>query len=414
MITRLNVENFRCIPRGELELRRMTVLTGPNSTGKSSVLYGLLALRNVVLDSNQDLDVFFNLGFLNLGGFSENVHLKDTNSNIGLGIEVATETVRCGYEASLGKKASLLRLESSGPFNVKLKLKVTFPYPANSTATSEVKGDFGTAHIKWNGITPAITMLSSGLPPGGEAGHRAGYEDRMRVMDELSRSLTAPIEELRVTDFIAVKRGFTKPFYSTVPVQPQLRTEEELATIIAIDRDLEGKVAHYLERIVNRSFAARAIVGLGSFHLQTRDPSTGFVSDLVNEGFGTNQLVTILTKCLRKETRTICIEEPEIHLNPDLIDRLLRVLIEIAEKEDKAFVITSHSEHVVVSLLNAVARKRLSADDAAIYYLSKEGDAAKIERQEVNDKGQIEGGLKAFYETELKETREFFDIVAEQ
>ncbi len=414
MITKFNLENFRCIPWGELDLRRITVLTGPNSTGKSSVLYGLLALRNVVLDSNQDLDGFFNLGFLNLGGFSENVHLKDTNSNIGLGIEVATETVRCAYAASLGKKASSLRVESSKPFNVNLKLKVTFPYPANSTATSEVKTDFGTANIRWNGTIPSITIVSPGLLGSGEAGHAASYEDRVRVMDELSRSLTAPIEELRVTDFIAVKRGFTKPFYSTVPVQPQLRTEEELATIIVMDRDLEGKVAHYLERIVNKSFAARAMVGLGSFHLQTRDPSTGFVSDLVNEGFGTNQLVTILTKCLRKETRTVCIEEPEIHLNPDLIDRLLRVLIEIAEKEDKAFVIASHSEHVVMSLLNAVARKRLSADDLAVYYLSREGDAAKIERQEVNEKGQIEGGLKAFYETELRETKEFFDIVAEQ
>jgi predicted ATPase len=161
-------------------------------------------------------------------------------------------------------------------------------------------------------------------------------------------------------------------------------------------------------------FSVRPTIGTANFYLQSRDRSTGFVSDLVNEGFGTNQLVTILAKSLRKDMRTICIEEPEIHLHPEMMDKLVDVLLEAVENEGKSFVIATHSEHIVISLLNKVAAGRIDPKQAVVYYLSKRGRKAEIERQEINDKGQMRGGLKAFYETELKQTKEFFQIVAEE
>jgi len=187
-----------------------------------------------------------------------------------------------------------------------------------------------------------------------------------------------------------------------------------LATLLATDRDLEGKVAFYLEKMVDRNFNVRPTIGTASFSLQSRDRSTGFVCDLVNEGFGTNQLVTILTKSLRKEMHTVCIEESEIHLHPGLMDKLLSVFTEIVKEEDKNFIISTHSEHIVLSLLNNVVQKKISPDDIRIYYLSKERRKTKIEKQEVNEKGQIKGGLKGFYETELKEVKEFLNIPKEK
>jgi predicted ATPase len=154
----------------------------------------------------------------------------------------------------------------------------------------------------------------------------------------------------------------------------------------------------------------RPLIGTANFNLQSRDRSTGFVCDLVNEGFGTNQLVTILTKALREEMHTICIEESEIHLHPELMDKLVDVFVRIAQEEEKSFIISTHSEHIVLSLLNEVAKNRIKPEDVCIYYLSKDGKETKIERQEVNEKGQIKGGLKGFYEAELKQVKEFFSV----
>jgi predicted ATPase len=388
-----------------VELGKITVLTGPNNSGKSSIIYGLLALKNVVLNSNQSLDGFLNLGFLNIGGFSQTVYLKNDNSNILLGIDVSKDELNSQYSASLGKKKSELKLNTSKPFKISLNLEVTFPYPANGKTGCEFVKDFGVANITWNGITSTVII---------EKSESAGEKEIHNAINGILNSLNAPVEELRAVEFIPLRRGFIKPNYSSVPMQQQLLTDDELATLLATDRDLEGKVAFYLEKIIDRTFSVRPTIGTANFTLQSRDRSTGFVCDLVNEGFGTNQLVTILTKSLRKEMRTICIEESEIHLHPELMDKLVNVLIEIAKEEDKNFIISTHSEHIVLSLLNKVAQKKVSPSDLRIYYLSKDKRKTKIEKQEVNEKGQIKGGLKGFYETELKEVKDFFNIPEEK
>jgi AAA15 family ATPase/GTPase len=161
MITKLHFENFRSIVKNEVELGKITILTGPNNSGKSSIVYGLLALKNVVLNPNQGLDSCLSLGFINLGGFNQTVYLKDDDLNIDLGIAVSNDGINAEYSALLGKKKSELNLKTFKPYKISLNLEVSFPYPANRTTGCDVKGDFGIAKITWNGITPTITVEKS-------------------------------------------------------------------------------------------------------------------------------------------------------------------------------------------------------------------------------------------------------------
>lgn len=416
MITKLYLENFRSIHKEEIELAKINILTGPNNSGKSSIIYGLLSLKNVVGNPNQSLDGFLNLGFLNLGGFSQTVYLKNEKSDILLGIDVSTNATNAQYLAILGKKKSELRLKTWKPFEISLNLEVTFPYPANRSTGLELEEEFGIIRISWNGINPTIniTKETGATPTKNNEETELPEEDADMIIEDISYFLNAPVKELNSVDFIPLRRGFTKPTYSSVPMQKQLLNEDELATLLATDRDLEGKVAFYLEKIVDKIFNVRPTIQTASFNLQSRDRPTGLLCDLVNEGFGTNQLVTILTKSLRKEMHTICIEESEIHLHPELMGKLMDVLIQITKEESKNFIITTHSEHIVLPLLNSVAKKKISPNDIRIYYLYKDGKETRIEKQEVNEKGQIKGGLKGFYETELREVKEFFKIPEEE
>jgi len=409
MITKLLLNNFRSIREAEVELGKITVLTGPNNSGKSSIIYGLLTLKNIVLNPNQAMDGFLNLGFINMGGFTQTVFLKKESLDITTSIEVSRNEIKSQYTAILGKKKSSLILKTFKPYNISLDIDVTFPYPANKTASADVTGTSGMAQVVWNGISPniSITPLAKGEML---IGTKEVPDAKVDSPESLQESINAPIEELRGVDFIPLRRGFTKPSYSSVPMQAQLLSEEELATVLGANRELEGKVAHYLERLIDRVFQVRYIGGTANFNLQARDRATGLVCDLVNEGFGTNQLVTILTKCLREEASTICIEESEIHLHPELMDKLVDVFVSIAQDEGKSFVISTHSEHIVLSLLNKVAQNKIKPDDVCVYYLSKEGKETKIEKQEVNEKGQVKGGLKGFYEAELKQVKDFFSI----
>src|SRR2546430_13105128 len=47
-----------------------------------------------------------------------------------------------------------------------------------------------------------------------------------------------------------------------------------------------------------------------------RSKKTGVSTELVNEGFGVNQMVYFLAKALNADAGWTCVEEPEIHLHP--------------------------------------------------------------------------------------------------
>ena len=59
---RMEIRNFRSVKEQNIDLRPITVVYGPNAAGKSSVLYALLTLKNIVLNPNQNPGGFFNFG----------------------------------------------------------------------------------------------------------------------------------------------------------------------------------------------------------------------------------------------------------------------------------------------------------------------------------------------------------------
>ena len=52
MITNITLENFKCFRQVSINPKRLTVLIGPNGTGKSSILQALLLLKQ---SANEDL-----------------------------------------------------------------------------------------------------------------------------------------------------------------------------------------------------------------------------------------------------------------------------------------------------------------------------------------------------------------------
>jgi hypothetical protein len=90
MITAITIENFKGIgERVELELRPLTLMFGPNSSGKSTVLHALQYLAEVVLQGNLDPDRTSRGGkSLDLGGFQQLVHQHDLERTVRIAVRV--------------------------------------------------------------------------------------------------------------------------------------------------------------------------------------------------------------------------------------------------------------------------------------------------------------------------------------
>ena len=395
----LHIKNFRSIENLDIDLAPITLLYGHNGTGKSSALYAPLTLKNIVTNPDQPVHDFFAYGFADLGTFEDVIFDHDMNRALELGISLAP----CPYlDDGNGKVDYRISCSSGdkGSFQVTLhdetsstmKVDVTFPYAGGSRPTVQVS-----KRLFWNGISAASDSLSPETFSG-------------NLTDEIE-SLNLPSETLKKVDFVPLGRGFFQPSYTLQEVSFWATDENDMSSLIAEDRHTRHKIAFHLERILNRHFQIDNEIGERTFFMSSVDKKSGVNASLVNDGFGVNQLVYMLAKVLNPDAAIICIEEPEIHLHPTAIRLLARELNDIVNKEsNKRLLVSTHSEEFIRSFLTLVVEGKRSPEDLAVYHVTKEGKASNFQRKHVNEKGQIEDGLRSFIEGELEDLKVFLGL----
>lgn len=91
-ITCIEIENFKGIStRQTIELKPITLLFGPNSAGKSTILQALHYLREILERRNTDPDQTIAGGLTDLGGFATFVHDHDLTLPIVLRVQLLLE-----------------------------------------------------------------------------------------------------------------------------------------------------------------------------------------------------------------------------------------------------------------------------------------------------------------------------------
>lgn len=84
-LTRIEIENFKVIgSRQRIDLRPITLLFGPNSAGKSTILQALHYLREILERGNVDPDRTIAGGLIDLGGFATLVHNHELDRTVTL------------------------------------------------------------------------------------------------------------------------------------------------------------------------------------------------------------------------------------------------------------------------------------------------------------------------------------------
>ena len=93
-----------------------------------------------------------------------------------------------------------------------------------------------------------------------------------------------------------------------------------------------------------------------------------------------------------------------------MVRDLAIVLAEIAANEDRRLIVSTHSEGFVVALLSQIAAGKISVGDVSfILAENREGETA-LTRCEATSDGQIQGGLKAFMASEVKDLTNFLGL----
>lgn len=101
MITSLQLKNFKCFgDSGNIDFSRITLLTGANGTGKSSVMQSLLMLAQSV-KSNVDADGLHIIGdYVRLGSYQDIVNTHSKKKGIDIRIQSESNNVKHVFDSS--------------------------------------------------------------------------------------------------------------------------------------------------------------------------------------------------------------------------------------------------------------------------------------------------------------------------
>lgn len=129
---------------------------------------------------------------------------------------------------------------------------------------------------------------------------------------------------------------------------------------------------------------------------------------ITDVGFGISQVLPALVQAFYCPPHsTVWMEQPEIHLHPQVQAELADVFIsatqacEDGKPRDVQLIIESHSEHFLNRLQRRVAEGVIDPENVAVYFCRRAGSSTELEPLKLNKYGDIENWPDKFFGDEM-------------
>jgi energy-coupling factor transporter ATP-binding protein EcfA2 len=410
MLKSVRLKNFKLHKDTTIEAAPITVFIGPNNSGKSSIFQALLALRQAAARAS---DVFL-VTYQREETSPDQPFLFDPTEMIDLG-EFRDVLRRGQDEILIGLSGGLGHSRQSGGESVP---EVEFEVIIEDNKLTGHKGKMcvpGAGTLEWGANEPALLETDRGMIA------FITVKD-FRFFDPAGTSRSVPLKPAGLVEslhHISPLRGFEEWGYPLPLERAQSLVRLSLpdravalVTTIASNSELKRELSDRLSKLMGIGVDVEYVGSQKVKIFATETNGEHRQRLFANEGTGAQQLPFILIPvALTPRNETVLLSEPEAHLHPKGQCELTRMLLTVAKKENIQFFIETHSEHVLHVILNAVGRGDLAKDDVALHYFENVAGTAQVKRLDINEHGQVDGGLPGFFDQSLAELTEFLDAV---
>lgn len=147
--------------------------------------------------------------------------------------------------------------------------------------------------------------------------------------------------------------------------------------------------------------------GVDGIVMTLTDRRSGVTVTPRDVGFGVSQVLPLVVALATRNSRIICIEQPELHLHPALQASLGDLLIEAtgALGRRNQVIAETHSEHLLLRVQRRIREGTVNPDDVCVLYVDNVGErGATVQRLHLADDGSfLDEWPHGFFEERLIE-----------
>ncbi len=336
MLSELHIASFKCFETLDLPLRPLTLLTGVNGGGKSSVIQALVLLSQTLAEREWGRSLLLEGPDLALGSAADVLNQKSARRRLSLGASTSAERVVWTFKAE-DRRALSVELEGVTIDGAAIELgdAVRWLLPAARAEASSVVSAL--RRLSW--ITAERTGPRELLPLRDSHGHAT-----VGARGELAAGLLYWRESDEVSSELCL------------PEVPPTLFHQARARMQAFFPGCDLRVS--------------PIDGASAVSLRLRSDARSDFQRPQNVGFGLTQLFPILVAILAaRKGDVILVENPEVHLHPQAQQNIGTLLARVASSGVQ-MVLETHSDHVLNGIRLAAKSKVIPADDVAVHFFS--------------------------------------------
>lgn len=357
MLNKIELSNFKLHQRLDLKMAPVTIMTGMNGMGKSSVIQALLLLRQSAMSGVINNGVTLNGLLCEIGAvkdlFCESAEGENVNINLSFEPDISAN----------------FRLAWDNDHDTFMR------YAADPIDYDTLKEEAL--------FSDSFQYISA---------FRFGPQ-RMYGIDTVTVKLHRQLSEKLGQCEYAVDYLYE---FGKEKVLPQLFYDGTTET------QLEDQVANWMSAIASKMSVHIRPQGVNSLELSYgyQGKTSRMEVSAMNTGFGLSYVLPIVVAILSaKSGSLIVIENPEAHIHPKAQSVLMR-LIATAAKSGIQFIIETHSDHVINGLMVSVANGVLLPKDISLNFfrMHAASQISELCPMVVTSEGRIKNAPKDFFD----------------
>ncbi len=469
MLSGLRLRNFKAF--GDVEQRvplsKITLIYGPNSGGKSSIIQAILMLKQSALEAGSAATIWGLVTrgeYVDLGNHVALLHNHDPEKQLAVGLSYGDPASRLSAEMAFAGVVDGGDLQDSAILS-----EVTYQIAKRGDVLAKARlenagGSWWTAHVSAGGVSAVHEILDFGMDrnflpelklleleslieqrqeelPERQRGlvrerarlRRAEREDTIKQVEKLEqmsreelsrlppldrdiakargrmqalarepgapllRALESKLDLSQMLDLKGIPDSFKETLSGVRYLGPLRSYPERLYRIPGVDSyfsGLRGEFAHHrlyyqpgLVHLVNEWFTRFRIpyelnvkrvgdIAVSGEHvaLVLVDRRSNTRVTLPDVGFGINQILPVIVEGVDfftgRERRTLCVEQPEIHLHPRLQAELADLMIANSEgRGEKQWIVETHSELLILRIQRRIREGKLDPSAVSVLYV---------------------------------------------